>query len=825
MDINTDRNCNTYFDSVISHGFFPRITLPTRISDESTTLIDNIFCNNIDIEHISGILVNKISDHQMIYTYHPHNTYTDNSNKCINVEINDPRSMNLFVQELNDLNIYGKLNQSICDDPQTNYEVFSKLVNYAKEKHLPRRTVKYNKRKHKKCKWITMAIIKSIKTKDKLYKNLLLTETNTPLHNRLKHNFKLYQKILKSTIKEAKHIYYHRLFNIHRNNIKKTWSIITDTLNHKQKSDISKEFIINNRVTTDSYEIANQFNNYFINIGKSLSDEILTRKSFNSYLNTPCDKLFKFSPVDENTIISIINELKNNASTGHDNISNKLLKFSKNMIVKPLTLIVNQTLMSGKFPSQLKLSKVKPLFKKNDCKQLSNYRPISLLPSISKIFERVIFNQINEYLTQNNLLSSQQFGFRRGHSTELAALKLVNHAITEMNDHNSPITIFIDLSKAFDTLNHDILLKKLKYYGICGLENDLFCSYLFDRQQYVEYNGIRSPISNISTGVPQGSILGPLLFLIYINDLPCASTLFDMLMYADDTTLYCNIDQTTNSQILNHELGNIYDWLSANKLSLNTAKTKFMIFHTKNKRIPSPSLKINNIAIERVTHFNFLGLIIDCNLNWKKHLDHISLKISKAIGIMHRLKSIYPEHILLNIYNALILPHFNYCLLSWGTGIGDNHHLHILQKKAIRLISNSNFISHTEPIFKRLKLLKITDIFTLAVWKFYYKLMNDLLPHYFNNIKPRLPDICNYYSIRAPLFTLPKVNIELIRTSIKYILTNLLNTSDEATHIAGKVHTHSLYGYKLYLKNSMIQKYNDACTTRNCYVCNRLGTL
>ena len=128
---------------------------------------------------------------------------------------------------------------------------------------------------------------------------------------------------------------------------------------------------------------------------------------------------------------------------------------------------------------------------------------------------------------------------------------------------------------------------------------------------YVEYNGIRSPISNISTGVPQGSILGPLLFLIYINDLPCASALFDMLMYADDTTLYCNIDQTTNSQILNHELSNIYDWLSANKLSLNTAKTKCMIFHTKNKRIPNPILKINNIEIERVTQFNILGLIID----------------------------------------------------------------------------------------------------------------------------------------------------------------------------------------------------------------------
>ena len=394
-----------------------------------------------------------------------------------------------------------------------------------------------------------------------------------------------------------------------------------------------------------------------------------------------------------------------------------------------------------------------------------------------------------------------------------------------MNDHRSPITIFIDLSKAFDTLNHKILLKKLQYYGICGLENELFGSYLSDRKQYVEYNGIRSDILNISTGVPQGSILGPLLFLIYINDLPCASKLFHMLMYADDTTLYCNIDHTTHSQILNQELSNIYDWLSANKLSLNVAKTKYMLFHTINKKLPTLTLKINDLEIERVTHFNFLGLIIDCQLNWKKHVDHISIKISKAIGIMHRLKTIYPEHILLNLYTALILPHFSYCLLSWGSVIDIKHHLFILQKRAIRLISDNNFIAHTEPIFKRLKLLKITDMFQVTVWKFYYKLMNNSLPPYFNYVKPRLPDVCTHYSVRRPLYILPKVNIELIRSSIQYVLSKLLNTSDESTNFTNKIDTHSFYGYKLYLKNNILQSYNESCTIINCYVCDRLGTI
>ena len=358
----------------------------------------------MNTEHTSGILINKISDHQIIYTHLTNNAYTENPNKYVTIEKTDPRPLNGFIEEVKELNIYDQLAQRIDSDPQANYDVFSQLINYAKEKHIPRKTVKYNKRKHKKCKWITMAIINSINTKDKLYKKLLRTDANNLLYNRLKCDFKIYQKTLKNTITQAKKIYFHRIFNMHKNNVKKTWSIITETLHHKQKSEISKEFLINNSVITDPTIIANQFNNYFINIGKSLSNQIHSNKSFNSYLNTPSENIFKFTSVDENTIINIISKITNNESTGHDNISNKLLKHAKSIIAKPLALIINQTLTTGIFPSQLKLSKVKPLFKKLDTKQLSNYRPISLLPSISKIFERVIYNQVHEYLAHNDLL-------------------------------------------------------------------------------------------------------------------------------------------------------------------------------------------------------------------------------------------------------------------------------------------------------------------------------------------------------------------------------------------------------------------------------------
>ena len=222
------------------------------------------------------------------------------------------------------------------------------------------------------------------------------------------------------------------------------------------------------------------------------------------------------------------------------------------------------------------MSRIKLLFKSGDKSLFSNYRPISLLPSLSKIFERVIFYQLLGYFTNNNLLCLDQFGFRPGHSTELAALRLVDHLITQMDSCKILTNIYIDLSKAFDTLNHSILLEKLQYYGATGTSLSLLGNYVSDRCQYVEYNGHRSNTLPITTGVPQGSVLGPLLFLIYINDLPMVSDVFNMLMYADDTTLYCNIDQNVSEEVINNELSKVSHWLAANKLSINVTKTKYM---------------------------------------------------------------------------------------------------------------------------------------------------------------------------------------------------------------------------------------------------------
>ena len=304
----------------------------------------------------------------------------------------------------------------------------------------------------------------------------------------------------------------------------------------------------------------------------------------------------------------IIKNLASKNSSGHDSISARFIKRILETITPPLTHIINQSLCTGIFPDRLKIAKVIPLFKKGDQHILDNYRPISLLPVISKVFEKIVFDQLYQYFTDNDLIFTSQYGFRKLHSTELASIELIDRIAQYMDSGKLALSIFLDLSKAFDTLDHSILLDKLKFYGISNTPLKWFQSYLRSRQQFVEFDGTCSGITFINTGVPQGSILGLLLFLIYMNDIHTASDKFDMILYADDTNLIsplCSFNSSFSgtknyvkhvSEQINIELTNIQEWLNINKLSLNVRKTKCMIFHHYQRNITniSPTLKINS---------------------------------------------------------------------------------------------------------------------------------------------------------------------------------------------------------------------------------------
>ena len=371
-------------------------------------------------------------------------------------------------------------------------------------------------------------------------------------------------------------------------------------------------FYHNGFTLSNAKDIANAFNVYFANIGKNLASEIEQNVNiidYTQYLSTPITETrLQFKCITDNDTQKAIEKLENKSSSGHDGISNKLLKLLKMELSKSLTLIINQMITTGIFPNSFKISKITPLFKKGDVSLLSNYRPISLLPTISKIFERILYNQLYQYFNSNNLLAEQQYGFRTNHSTEYAAVKLVDTISKEMESGSTPTALYIDLSKAVDTLSFHILLYKLNYYGVKGNAFKLLKNYLTNRKQYVVFNSQNSETVHITTGVPQGSILGPLIFSICINDLITISNKLKFIMYADDTTIYFNLEDFDPYHLkrdINNELEKITLWLKMNKLSLNVQKTKFMIFHRKQKQISELNIVLNDTDIERVESFIF----------------------------------------------------------------------------------------------------------------------------------------------------------------------------------------------------------------------------
>ena len=351
-----------------------------------------------------------------------------------------------------------------------------------------------------------------------------------------------------------------------------------------------------------------------------------------------------------------------------------------------------------------------------------------------------IYSQLYEYIEHHHIINDSQYGFRKAHTTVYTATELIDRLTYKLDNNKIPFNIYIYLSKAFVTLNHSILLSKLHYYGIRNTALTLLKSYFTNRKQYCDYKGTSSNMLLIHKGVPQGSILGPLLFILYVNDFYVSSNKFTFLMYADDTTLLSTYDTfhtNTDTDIatiqrnINEELLRVTTWLSRNKLLINTTKTKMTVFHTQQNHISYPDVIINNSHVEIVDDFKLLGITVNKHLKWNTHIENTAIKVSKYIGVLNRLKHTLPPRILYTLYNTLILPHFNYGLILWGH---DNTRLHKLQKRAIRTISNSRYNSHTEPICKLLNIFKLPDLYKLELYKLYYKIENDQVPNYFTTV-------------------------------------------------------------------------------------------
>ena len=369
-------------------------------------------------------------------------------------------------------------------------------------------------------------------------------------------------------------------------------------------------------------------------------------KIFMNIYKKPRAVAYFLKPIVESDIMEIINKLNPTKSAGCDNIGNNIIKKVSNEIIKPLTMIFNLSLSTGLFPDKLKIAKVIPIFKKDDPTVFSNYRPVSLLPCISKILERLVFDKCVEYISNKGILNEKQFGFRPKHATFMAIAQLVDKVNNAVENNETSIGIFLDLSKAFDTIDHNILLYKLEHYGFRGTALDWFKSYLTNRKQFISFNNCTSNLQSIECGVPQGSILGPLLFILYVNDITHTSSIVDFILFADDTTILFSDKNIVNKvSIVNRELKEVSNWFRANKLSINASKTNFMIMgtpHMTGKIQGDLNITLDNSLLDKVSSTKFLGVIIDENLTWKNHINCISKTISRNIGVINKLKHFIP---------------------------------------------------------------------------------------------------------------------------------------------------------------------------------------
>ena len=422
-------------------------------------------------------------------------------------------------------------------------------------------------------------------------------------------------------------------------------------------------------------------------------------------------------------VVDVIKHLKD-SSCGWDDISTAVVKTTYTSFIVPITHILNISITKGVFPNELKIARVIPLFKSGDSMIFANYRPVSILPVFSKILERLMYKRLLTFINKNGILYSYQFGFRSEHSPELALLFLVDKVSTALENGDFVLGLLLDFSKAFDTVNHDILYLKLEKYGIRGTALNMFKSYLSNRQQYVVYDGVKSENKKIICGVPQGSILGPLLFLLYINDLAGVSSKIFSLLFADDSNVFMTgKDPNQLIRSMNNEISKVVDWLRVNKLSLNLKKTHFIFFRKQRTRVRIfEELIIDNVKIDMKDDTKFLGVILDKNLNFGEHIRYIKGKVSRGLGILYKCRRLFTHETLLTLYNSFVFPYFNYCVSVWGNTFSSYlEPLIKMQKRAVRIVAGAERNSHTSPIFKRLNTLKLSQIYLYKVQLFAFK--------------------------------------------------------------------------------------------------------
>ena len=722
--LNLDQHSDTqeHIDIMLSNSLIPTITKPTRVTPKTCSLIDNIFVNNFTdgSNSVSGILYCDVSDHFPVF----HIDYSESvvlPRKTFTRRVYSQENITKFFSMLSDKSWYDVMSSN---DAQTSYTKFHEELREIYDACFPFKTFKegYNTRKP----WLSDELKEQIKIKNRLYK--LWKKSGNPEHESI---YKRFRNKVNRSLKSAEKAHYAKLFEENKKNLKKSWSILKEIIGKAKSSNLCTRFKVDGYFTTDKQKITDGFNKFYINVGPNLASKIPSdSRPATTYMKNRIASSMAILPVVQDEVEKIIRNLKD-SSAGWDSIDCKVVKQTYKSFILPLTHIMNLSLSTGIFPLELKVARVIPIFKSGETNVFTNYRPVSVLPLFSKVLERLMYTRLLDFINKNDILYKYQFGFRSNHSPNLALIVLVDKISKALADDEYVLGVFLDFSKAFDTVDHNILYQKLEFYGVRGLALDWFKSYLSQREQFVVYNGTTSSRDRITCGVPQGSILGPLLFLLYINDLSNASKKVFALLFADDSNMFLSgKDPNTLVKNMCVEMSFVVDWLKLNKLSLNLKKTHFMLFkRPKCKPVITEKLLIDNVVIDRVEHTKFLGVMIDECLDFKKHIKYTKGKIARGVGILRKCKPFVDNRVMKTLYNTFVYPYFTYCIEVWGNSAKSYYDALITtQNRTIRLLVGAKRRTRTTPIYQELKLMKFHEVYVYCVQLLMYKYYHFQLP-------------------------------------------------------------------------------------------------
>lgn len=730
-DFNTNFNskckkAQLLVDTLRSFGLLLRVIKNTRITKTSETCIDNIFTSN---EHGSIDVIDAgLSDHcvQLLSIIkQPEKNKADYvQRRTFKKEQIDSFGLALSLTSWDKMYEIESVNDM--------FDEFMNIFNALFDDAFPLKTTRINNQNKSKTNWYTKDLHDLSKEVIKLY------ATSKSAHSTAEEK-KIYHELLKKyqiLIQENKKGINIRKIKSSDNKSKQAWAVIENNKNKPPtNNNIELELKLNDNTierVTKPTDVANIFNDFFKEAATNTytdSSQYAKNQPLSFSRINHHNKNFFLAPVTSKEILDAFDKVtKKKKAAGFDNIPGHILKHVAVFLVGPLMHILNVSFSTGTFPEKLKKAIISPLHKKGCRESVQNYRPIAILSIFSKIFEKCFCNKLINFLDKYNLISERQHGFRNGKSTTSAMLSFINDVYTSLSNQQSSIGVFYDLSKAFDMVDHKILIEKLQTFGIIGLPNDWIKSYLSNRCYITKITNSNVPyysnevITNI--GVPQGSIISPLLFILYTNDIVSCTTHSQLTLFADDTTQFLTNDLTQNSidiQKNNIAVQEISQWVTANKLALNKSKTVLMQFHPKNDlhRLSSPLLYLNNKSIIPQNSTKFLGVIVDNKLQWGEHIDAVCKKVASGCFLIKRLMQICDIATAKLVYYAYLHSRLAYGILLWGM----SHHtkrLFALQKRSIRYLAQATadpcttgmfYKDSCKPYFIKFQILTLPCIF------------------------------------------------------------------------------------------------------------------